>query len=299
MSDGAPQDLPPDAGTPLDTDVLVRIGEVAAACEAADGAAPFDEATWRALHDRPAVEVGWWLAEGGVAVEVDGDLGLAVAPDARGAGLGTGLLEEVLAVTEGEPLRAWSHADHPAAAALAASHGFARVRELWVMRRPSSTPLDPATVPDGVVVASYTDADADDLLAVNAAAFAAHPEQGAMDAADLASRMAQDWYDPAGLLLARDAATGELLGFHWTKRSTADLGEVYVLGIAPAAQGRGLGKVLTLAGLHHLVDGGPAGHGVREVELYVEADNTAAVALYAGYGFTHADVDTHVMYARP
>ncbi|WP_299058224.1 mycothiol synthase [uncultured Nocardioides sp.] len=283
----------------LDADVLVRIREVARACEAADGVAPFDEATWRALHDRPAAEVGFWLADDGVALLVDGELGLAVDPAARGRGRGRALLEEVQWVTEGEPLRAWSHADHPAARALAASYGFDAVRELWVMRRPSTTPLPTLEVPAGIRIDTWTPADADDLLAVNAAAFASHPEQGAMDHDDLTSRMDQDWFDPAGLFLARDTTTGDLLGFHWTKRTSEELGEVYVLGISPAAQGRGLGKVLTLAGLHHLVDEGPGGPGVGEVELYVEADNDAAVAVYDRLGFTHAAVDTHVMYARP
>ena len=46
----------------------------------------------------------------------------------------------------------------------------------------------------------------------------------------------------------------ELLGFHWTKVHGADLGEVYVVGVDPAAQGRGLGATLTLVGLHHLAE---------------------------------------------
>jgi mycothiol synthase len=126
---------------------------------------------------------------------------------------------------------------------------------------------------------------------VNAAAFAHHPEQAAMDAANLAERMAQPWFDPAGLLVAADR--GRLLGFHWTKQHSPELGEVYVVGIDPAAQGRGLGKVLTLAGLHHLAD-----RGVREILLYVESDNAAAIAVYSSLGFRHADADTHVMYRR-
>ncbi|MCH1866028.1 mycothiol synthase [Nocardioides sp. CFH 31398] len=284
--------------TGLDADVLARVEQVARACAEADGAQPFDEATWRALRHRPATDLGWWSAEDAVALLVDGELGLAVDPAARGRGRGRDLLEEVLAVADGEPLRAWSHADHPAARVLADAHGFDVVRELWVMRRPTGKPLPPVVLPDGVRVDTWTDADADELVAVNAAAFAAHPEQGAMDREDLAERMEQDWFDPAGLFLARDTATGELLGFHWTKRTSERLGEVYVLGISPAAQGRGLGTVLTLVGLHHLVDGGPTGRGVDEAELYVEADNDAAVAVYARHGFTHAGVDTHVMYAR-
>ncbi|MEQ4548197.1 GNAT family N-acetyltransferase, partial [Nocardioides kribbensis] len=99
------------------------------------------------------------------------------------------------------------------------------------------------------------------------------------------------WFDPAGLVVAeRD---GSLVGFHWTKQHSPDLGEVYVVGVDPVAQGQGLGRVVTLAGLHHL-----AGLGVGEVLLYVESDNEAAVATYSRLGFGHAAPDTHVQYRR-
>ena len=85
----------------------------------------------------------------------------------------------------------------------------------------------------------------------------------------------------------------ELRGFHWTKQHSAELGEVYVVAIDPAAQGQGLGRVLTLAGLRHL-----HGLGVGEVLLYVESDNLPAVHVYSGLGFDHAPSDTHVQYRR-
>jgi mycothiol synthase len=113
-----------------------------------------------------------------------------------------------------------------------------------------------------------------------------------MDADELAERMAEPWFDPAGLLVAADG--DRLRGFHWTKRHSATLGEVYVVGIDPASQGLGLGKVLVDAGLRHLRDG-----GADDVLLYVESDNVPAVRLYEGLGFTHAQADTHVMYVRP
>ncbi len=160
------------------------------------------------------------------------------------------------------------------------------------MRRPASTPLAGVAPAEGVEVRSFRPEDASEVVRVNAAAFAHHPEQGAMDRAELDERMAEDWFDPAGLLVADDGQGG-LLGFHWTKRHSPELGEVYVVGIDPAAQGRGLGRALTLAGLHHL-----AGLGVAEVLLYVEADNHAALSTYSRLGFTHADADTHVMYRR-
>jgi mycothiol synthase len=125
---------------------------------------------------------------------------------------------------------------------------------------------------------------------VNAAAFAHHPEQGSMDAANLAERMAEPWFDPAGLLVA-DTGDG-LLAFHWTKQHSETLGEVYVVAVDPAAQGRGLGRAITAAGLDHL-----ASRGVRRIILYVESDNAPAVATYSRLGFRHSS--THVQYARP
>jgi mycothiol synthase len=269
---------------------LDDIDRIAAAAERADGAAPFDEATRLTLRNRPA-EVRSWERDDAFALLVGNELTLVVHPDARRQGVGGALAAEVLAAGAPIGLSAWSHGDHPGAARLAKRHGFARARELWVMRRDMGRAL-PATRPlDGITIRGYRPEDEAELLRVNAAAFAEHPEQGGMDRANLAERMAQPWFDPAGLLVASEGR--RLLGFHWTKRHSPELGEVYVVGIDPAAQGRGLGKALTLAGLHHLADG-----GAREVLLYVESDNAAAVAVYSGLGFRHARADTHVMYRR-
>jgi mycothiol synthase len=227
-----------------------------------------------------------WVDHDGFALLRGSELDLAVAPEARGHGVGTALAEAALA--EAPPgVTAWSHADHPAARALAARLGLVAARELWVMERGAG----PVEVPDveGVTIRGYRPEDADEVLRVNAAAFAHHPEQGSMDAANLAERMAEPWFDPAGLLVA-DAGDG-LLAFHWTKQHSDTLGEVYVVAVDPAAQGRGLGRAVTAAGLAHL-----ASLGVRRIILYVESDNTAAVATYSRLGFLHSS--THVQYAR-
>ena len=270
---------------------LDLVAAVASAAEAADRAAPLDEATWRSLRRDPDSFAGS-VRDDAFVLRRGSELHLVVAPAARSRGVGGRLLESALASYDGT-LQAWSHGDHPAAALLAARHGFARVRDLWVMRRPMSAPLPPA---DGTAIRSWRDGDAAEVLRINAAAFADHPEQGAMDAADLAARMAEPWFDPDGLLVAVEG--DRVLGFHWTKLDSAtpgpsSLGEVYVVGVDPAAQGRGLGRALTLAGLHHLAD-----RGVEEVLLYVESDNTAAIRTYRGLGFTHHAADTHVLYRR-
>jgi mycothiol synthase len=276
---------------PADDSWREVLDAVRAAMVAAGEQDPFDEATQLRLKRHGLAGSTLWLAgDSGFALAHDGAVDIAVTPDARGRGLGAELAAETLAGDEA--VTAWSHGDHPAAARLAERHRLRRARELWVMRRVAAEPLPELSVPEGLTIRGYRDEDRDEVLRVNAAAFAHHPEQGAMDADDLAARMAEDWFDPAGLLVA-DTGSG-LRGFHWTKQHDAGLGEVYVVAIDRAAQGQGLGRALTLAGLQHL-----HGLGVAEVLLYVESDNVAALRTYGGLGFSHADPDTHVQYRRP
>ena len=125
---------------------VTEVTRIADAAEAADGASPLDEAARIALADGAATVA---VADGGFALVHDGDLSLAVHPDVRDRGVGTALLQRVAAY-DGE-LVAWSHGNHPAAARLAAAHGWERVRDLWVMRRDASLPLPPVELPDGAV----------------------------------------------------------------------------------------------------------------------------------------------------
>ncbi len=159
------------------------------------------------------------------------------------------------------------------------------------MRRPASDPLDELVVPPELTIRAFRDSDTAALLEVNARSFAMHPEQGSMDEAELRERMAEPWFDPEGLLVVVHD-DGRLLGFHWTKQHSADVGEVYVVAIDPDSHGYGLGKLATLAGLHRLHS-----LGVSEVVLYVESDNAPAIRVYRDkLGFTHAPRDTDVQY---
>lgn len=290
--------VPPDDYVPgSHRGPAAMLERVRAACADQDRQDPLDEAARLRLRHHGLEDSRLWLVSdsgfalvrpGGGATQLD----LAVAPSARSCGFGRALLTAVLAEVDGVdgPLTAWSHGDHPAASALAVRHGFERARELWVMRR-GAVPVPDLSLPAGVAIRSFEPGDEAEVLRVNAAAFADHPEQGALDETGLRQRMEEPWFDPAGLLLAVEGE--RVLGFHWTKVHPDGAGEVYVVGVDPAAQGRGLGRVLTLAGLRHLAE-----VGVPEVHLYVERDNAAARALYEGIGFTHAPADTHVQYLR-
>jgi len=217
---------------------------------------------------------------------------LVVRPDHRRRGIGTALLRVATERTAGR-VRFWAHGTLPGARALAGVLELRVARELVQMHRPLLD-IPEYAVPLDISVRTYSGAkDNAELLRVNNAAFSWHPEQGGWTDSDIAGRVGEPWFDPEGLFLAFDDATGVLLGFHWTKvhghPAAGAIGEVYVVGVDPAAQGRGLGRLLTLIGIEHLARRlGPD----STVMLYVESDNAAAVRTYKGLGFTVSTVDT-------
>jgi mycothiol synthase len=265
-----------------------------------DGTAPFSEDALLHLADPGTSQLLARDDDGALVgfahLDPDGPAAeFAVHPDHRRAGLGGRIAVELLDRAGGE-LRVWAHGEHPGAVALAGRLGLRKVRELWQMRRDLREPFAEPTFPEGVRLRTFVvGADEAEFLRVNNAAFAWHPEQGGWDVEQVRLREAEPWFDPAGFLLAVDA-DDRLLGYHWTKVHPATgsdpaMGEVYVLGVDPSAQGRHLGGALTAAGLAHLRD-----RGLGTVLLYVEGDNAAAIRVYEKLGFTRWSTD--VSYAR-
>ena len=231
-------------------------------------------------------------------LDTDGDafgnkvVELIVHPAHRRAGIGGAVTDEVLGAVDG-PLRLWSHGDHPAAARIAEQRGLAKVRELLKMRLTGGHEIPEPAWPEGVRVRTFEPGrDEQAMVEVNARAFDWHPEQGKLTVEELRATESESWFDPAGFFLAVDA-DDKLLGYHWTKVHPGEppVGEVYVVGVDPGAQGGGLGKALTLVGLHHLRKA-----GLGDIILYVESDNAPAVAVYTRLGFTRWESD--VAYQR-
>lgn len=280
-----------DAGSVSAAAVL----SLADAARAADGHPPLSDQTRVHVQRGTALAVvlaGSDEAPDGAAVLVPEGGGavleLVVRPEARRHGVATALAEEAAVVVEQRGLQdavsVWAHGMLPGAAELAAAHGLTPVRELRRMSADAGAlaSLTAPELPEGVRLRPYSPG-ADDAawLELNAAAFADHPEQGSLTQADLEDRRGEDWFDAAGFLLAERDADGSLLGYHWTKvEGDGRVGEVYAVGVSPDAQGLGLGRALTVAGLVHMRD-----RGAERVDLYVDADNTAAVRLYESLGF--------------
>ncbi|HZU57873.1 MAG TPA: mycothiol synthase [Actinocrinis sp.] len=275
----------------------------------ADGVSPISESGRLALLHDGLDEPHFTRYEGGRLVGYlylappDADQSrtaeLCVAPDSRRRGIGRSLIEAALADTAGM-LHVWAHGSLPGTEQFAARLGLTAVRELRLMELKlggaSAPDLTPPQPPEGVKVDTFRPGEDEDAwLALNARAFAHHPEQGSWTRNDLAEREAEPWFDPAGFFLARSAEG--LIGFHWTKVHPAGaygagrVGEIYVLGVDPQSGRRGLGRLLALVGLQHL-----AQSGLENVILYVDGDNTLAVRLYLSLGFGNRAVDT--MYER-
>jgi mycothiol synthase len=300
----------------VDDSERTAVEQLVAAAEAADGVGPMSEHALLHLRRGGGIDLvrrstgdvdgdgtGDVVAYAHLDPATDGEAAtaeLVVHPGHRRAGHGTALVGELLDRAGTAELRVWSHGHLPGAVGLARALGFRQIRELWQML----VHLDaevlaalPEFAVEGLRVRPFV-AGQDDAawLRVNARAFAHHPEQGGWTLDDLQDRESADWFDPAGFLLAEDEATGDLAGYHWTKQhhrpGEATIGEVYVLGVDPAYQGRGLGPALTLAGLRYLLS-----IGITEVTLYVDGDNAPAIATYLRLGFKRSVLD--VMYAGP
>jgi mycothiol synthase len=264
----------------LDGAARTGVLRLAETIESRDGAPPLSD---QALTQLGSSHVTHLLAGSGPEVSGYAQLAGSTLEIAGDQASVHELLDAALALRP--DLLVWSHGQRSPLRAVLAERGFNAMRVLHQLRRPTSAPVADSPIPGGVSVRAFVvGQDEDAWVRVNAAAFATHPEQGGWTVDDLLVREREPWFDPAGFLVAeRD---GVMIGYHWTKVHGDGLGEVYVLGVDPDAQGLKLGAALLVAGLRLL-----AGRGCPEVLLYVDDDNAAAMRLYERFGFEHFDTD--------
>ena len=256
--------------------------------KAADGAPPFSD---QSLVDyrmgvRELVAIGEDAAalvpEPAEGREAEAEF--VVSADARRRGLGTRLLEQLLA--DGSTLF-WAHGDAPGARALAASHGLTAVRELLHFVGPvptGSTRAHGSDKPRVEPVETFVlGQDEDEWVALNARIFADHPEQGSVTRADLEQLESEDWFRAENFLVLR--RDGRMIGYCWLKVEHGR-GEFYVVGVDPDHHGEKLGSLLFDAGLARLAE-----LGIRSSHLYVDGVNVEALRLYRSRGFTQDSID--------
>jgi mycothiol synthase len=215
----------------------------------------------------------WWTGE------------LAVHPAWRTPEVFRSLLDVAIAEVmqrEGAGLRLWAFLPHLVDAALA--QGFRPERELRSLIIDLTDTSEPQ-YPAGVEVDRFRPGrDEDEFLEVNNEAFAGHPENGNWTVSVLDRRMEQSWFDATHVIVARRHE--RIIGFCWTKQEEPAVGEIYVLAVARAHQGQGLGRALLLDGLGHLSQA-----KATSAVLYVDSGNDRANRLYESIGFRLDHVD--------
>ncbi len=290
-------------------DIVIKASEI-------DGARPFSEHVelhLRSGGDRPVTHL---LVEdenkkilGYAHLDttdlVSGPSGeLVVCPQARKQGIATLLLNEMKKHINNQPLRLWSHGDTDVARNFAAKLGFIPVRNVIQMRRSLFSQIEPLIEIEGLNFRNF-DAknDIDKFLELNKKCFAKLPDQANWTKKDLELRMNESWFKADGFVLLENK-NKELVGFCWTKIHGQDhehteydghthhshghepIGEIYVLGVNPDFQGKGIGKLLTIWGLNYLRRA-----GLDSAMLYVDSNNKNAIDLYTSLGFNFWGVD--------
>ncbi|MDJ0496836.1 MAG: mycothiol synthase [Acidimicrobiia bacterium] len=204
-------------------------------------------------------------------------LEVTMAPGHRNPQVTGELITSLSQDVAGTALVLWSRSEYVSEAA--ETLGWKRGRTLWEMRRPLPVLDLDTSLPDVQLTSFRMGMDEAAWLEKNNAAFAGHPENGDMTRRDLEKRMAQPWFDPDGFLLAWDGDV--LVGSCWTKMHEDGSGEIYIIGVIPSWEGRGLGRALVAVGLDYL----SATRHARKAMLYVESSNVRALELYDRLGF--------------
>lgn len=322
--------------TSVSSEMYDDIVALAEACTKHDGFAPFDEQNLLDLsHNTPGTRL-WIMVEYacgvgkviGAAVAGRGGYGeLAVRPRLRNRGFGKRLLTTLLPEV---PQGVWAHGNLEYAQKLATNLELEPGRRLYVMEK--SLDVDSGETPgvEGVAIRAFDEGDLEDLVRLNAQAFADLPDQGNLSVEDFRQRMAEPWFDSSLLFVAREKKvcdndvmrkseagesvegesaidegesgetatdvnatndSAEMLAYLWMKPLENDTIEIYVLGVHPCAQGRGVGKTLMKYAQDAMVR-----RRYKIAKLYVDASNEAAVGLYRTASYKV--VEEHVMYAR-
>ena len=272
-----------------------RLWHLIAGIERQQGAPPFGEIQLAAMRERDHASLGVVAERNGepaaYGFAVQGpDRGIWILELAAGAGIYGWFLERALERLEAAGAQEavlWVHSES-VKPPLQLVHPERTLYRMSV----ALTLTDPPVPPEGVTIRGMNvRRDASALIELNNRAFRDHPEQGGWERRDLETRLALDWFNPAGV---RTAWIGSrLVAFNWTKvhpepgPGGETVGEIYSIAVDPSFQGRGMGRTIAVEGLRYLAVAGGAGRAI----LYVDSSNTAALDLYRSLGFTTEHVD--------
>jgi mycothiol synthase len=189
------------------------------------------------------------------------------------------------------------HGENEAAAALANSFNFEKIRTVLQMQKQLTDIEKLPDIDPKIIIRSFLPGlDSNDWLTLNNKVFKDHPEQSDWQLSDLNHRLGEEWFDEKGFFIA--SLNNQMIGSTWTKIHGAlthdhdglhdhpAIGEIYITAVDPAYSGSGLGRALTITALNYLKY-----QGLNDAMLYVDFDNSRALKLYNSLGFTESGKD--------
>jgi len=216
-----------------------------------------------------------------------GDLAGCIAPERQRCGLGSDLLRFLLEALRGGDFWQIAHhltdLDSPAAYFLR-QHDFFVEHEEVLMALDELSRLPSKRGDSPVRLRAYSRSTAVPLFCrLYEESFAGLPWNQPFTPAEV-SAVLRDANNLLFLML-----DGEAIGFAWVGLDQDGKGFVEPLGIIPAYQGKGFGRMLLTSVLQELI-----GRGAKDVGIGAWRNNEAAIRLYESFGFRQRKVFTYL-----
>ena len=215
------------------------------------------------------------------------DLSGGVLPEQRRQGLGSALLQALLAGLRRHAYQALTYAVTDMASSAAqflARHQFTLHHEEWELQRDNSLPLPAVQLPEGFTLKrGVGHAAAATFSRLYNASFGPHPwyqPYSEEEILNLFGRQGLPWFLGYGK---------QTVGFIWYWPEADGVGLIEPVGVLPVLQGQGLGRIMLHQALAHL-----QGQGVNQVKIGAWSENAAAIHLYQSLNFHHTHTLTHL-----
>jgi ribosomal-protein-alanine N-acetyltransferase len=218
-----------------------------------------------------------------------GDLAGCIAPEQQRHGLGSELLQFVLEALQGGDFWQISYCvtnlASPAACFLR-QHDFFVEHEEVLMSLAEFDRLPAAIMSEPVRLRSYSRPTAVPLFCeFYEKSFRGLPWDQPFSTAEVSATLT----DANNMLFL--TLDGEAIGFAWVDLDRDGKGLIEPLGIIPAYQGKGFGRMLLLRVLQELIR-----RGAKEVEIGAWRDNQVAIQLYESFGFRQQKLFTYLAF---